>query len=133
MADFYEEMAVMARDLLKPSDLGGLGAKTGSIQYVRLTPGAPPTDPWLPPNPPVRTELPVRAHAFGISKELVGSMIENVSLIATDLYVICERIPDGYKQATDIIEIDGKDVTILGVQRIPAAGIASAYKFFVRK
>lgn len=122
----------MARDLLKPSDQGGLGARTGSIQYVRYVPGPPPAEPWLPPSPAVRTELDVRAQSFGISKELVGTPIENNVLIATDLYVICERIPDGY-QPTDVITIDGRDVTILGVQRIPAAGIASAVKFFIRK
>lgn len=132
MADFFDDMAAMARDILKPSNQGGLGARTGSIQYVRLTPGTPPTNPWDAPSPPVRTELDVRAQAFGISKELVGTMIENTALVATDLYVICERIPDGY-QPTDIIEIDGADVTILGVQRIPAAGIASAVKFFIRR
>lgn len=132
MTDFFDDMAAMARDLLKPSDQGGLGAKSGSIQYVRLTPGTPPVNSWDPPSTPVRAELDVRAQAFGISKELVGTMIENTALVATDLYVICERIPDGYKP-TDVIEIDGKDVTILGVQRIPAAGIASAVKFFVRK
>ena len=132
MADFFDDMAKMARDILKPSDQGGLGARTGSIKYVRITAGAQPANPWEPPNPPVRTELPVRAQAFGISQKLVGTPIENTVLIATDLYVICERIPDGYKP-TDVIEIDGKDVTILGVQRIPAAGVASAVKFFVRK
>lgn len=132
MTDFFDDMAAMARDILKPSDQGGLGAKSGSIAYLRANPVTPPTNPWDPPAPTSWTELDVRAQAFGISKELVGTMIENTALVATDLYVICERIPDGYKP-TDIIEIDGKDVTILGVQRIPAAGIASAVKFFVRK
>lgn len=132
VADFFDRMAGVATRLLKPSDQGGLGARTNSIKYVRLTPGAAPSQPWEPPNPPVRTELPVRAQSFGISQKLVGTPIENTVLIATDLYVICERIPDGY-QPTDVIEIDGKDVTILSAQRIPAAGIASACRFFVRK
>lgn len=132
MADFYEEMATMARDLLKPSNLGGLGAKTGSIKYVRFTAGPPPVNSWDPPSTPVRNELNVRAQSFGINKKLVGTEIGNTALIATDLYVICERIPDGY-QPTDVIEIDGRQVVILGTERIPAAGIASAVKFYVRK
>lgn len=132
MADFYEEMAVMARDLLKPSDKGGLGAKAGSIAYLRANPVTPPANPWEPPAPASWTELDVRAQSFGISKELVGTQVENTTLIATDLYVICERIPDGYKP-TDVIEIDGQSTVILGIKRIPAAGIASAVKFFVRK
>ena len=131
VADFFDEMAKMARDVLKPSDQGGLGARTGSIKYVRLTPAAP-GNPWEPPGTPTRTEIPVRAQAFGMNKQLVGTQIENNVLMATDLYVICERIPNGYDPA-DIIEIDGVDVTILGVQNIPAAGIVSAVKFFVRR
>lgn len=125
-------MAATASRLLKPSDQGGLGARTGSIKYVRVAPGPPPANPWDPPSTSARTELPVRAQAFGISQKLVGTPIENTALIATDLYVICERIPDGY-QPGDAIEIDGKDVTILSVQRIPDAGTISAIKFIVRK
>lgn len=132
VADFFDEMAKMARDVLKPSNQGGLGARTGSISYVRYVAGPPPANSWEPPTPPVKTTLPVRAHSFGISKQLVGTQIDNTTLIATDLYVICERIPDGY-QPTDVIEIDGKTVTTLSVTRIPAAGIASAVKFIVRK
>lgn len=125
-------MAKMARDVLKPSNQGGLGARTGSIAYVRYVPGSAPVNPWDAPGEPTRTKLAVRAHSFGISKQLVGTQIDNATLVATDLYVICERIPDGYQPA-DVIEIDGKEVTILSVTRIPAAGIASAVKFIVRK
>lgn len=132
MVDFYDEMATMARDLLKPSDQGGLGARTGSISYLRANPVTPPSNPWEPPAPVSFTELDVRAQSFGISKQLIGTEIGNTALIATDLYVICERIPDGYKP-TDVIEIDGQSVMILGVERIPAAGVASAVKFFIRR
>lgn len=132
MADFFDEMAATARALLKPSDQGGLGARTGSVKYIRYVPGPPPSQPWEPPSPAVPTTLDVRAQAFGMSKQLVGTEIANTTLMATDLYVICERIPDGYKP-TDVIEIDGVETTILGVQRIPASGVISAIKFFVRK
>ena len=125
-------MAEMARDILLPSDQGGLGARTGSISYLRANPSVPSGSPWEPPAPVSWTELDVRAQSFGISKQLIGTEIGNTAMIATDLYVICERIPDGYKP-TDVIEIDGESVMVLGVERIPAAGIASAVKFFIRR
>lgn len=131
MADFFDEMAAVARDLLKPSDQGGLGARAGAIKYVRYTPGTPPVNPWDPPNPPTPVELPVRAQSFGINKRLIGTEIANTVIMATDKYVICERIPDGY-QPTDVIEIDGAPTTIISVERIPAAGVISAIRFIVR-
>lgn len=132
MSDFFDDMALMARDLLKPSNQGGLGARTRSISYLRANAPTPPENPWEPPAPVSWTELDVRAQSFGISKQLIGTEIGNTAMIATDLYVICERIPDGY-QPTDVIEIDGEKVMILGVERIPAAGVASAVKFFIRR
>ncbi len=132
MSDFYDRAAATATRLLRPSDQGGLGARTGSISYLRANPAVPPANPWEPPAPTSWTELDVRAQSFGISKQLIGTEIGNTAMIATDLYVICERIPDGY-QPTDVIEIDGQSVMILGVERIPAAGVASAVKFFIRR
>ena len=82
--------------------------------------------------PPVMTELPVRAQSFGIGKELVGTEIENTVLIATDQYVITERIPGGYQPA-DIIMLDGVATVILSVQKIPAVGVHSAVRFIVRR
>ena len=131
MADFFDEMAAMARDLLKPSDQGGLGARAGAIKYVRYTPWTPPVNPWDPPNPPTPVELPVRAQSFGINKRLIGTEIANTVIMSADKYVICERIPDGY-QPTDVITIDGAPTTILSVERIPAAGVISAIRFIVR-
>lgn len=131
MADFFDDMAAVARDLLKPSNQGGLGARAGAIKYVRYTPGTPPANPWDPPSTPVRTELAVRAQSFGVHKRLIGTEIANTVIMATDKYVICERIPDGY-QPTDVIEIDGAPTTILSVERIPAAGVISAIRFIVR-
>ena len=131
MSDFFDDMAAMARDILLPSDQGGLGAKTGAIKFYRLT-ASMPVNPWDPPSTPTKTELTgIRAQAFGIGKELVGTAIENTVLVATDLKVVCERISGG-RQPTDVIEIDGKPVTILAVKDIPEAGTVSAHVFFVR-
>lgn len=49
---FYEDMAQTARDLLAPTDAGGLGQ--GTIALVRYVPGAPSANPWDPPATPSR-------------------------------------------------------------------------------
>ena len=53
-------------------------------------------------------------------------------LVATDRYVLSERIEGGFRPGLDEISIDGIVVQILGVQRFPEAGEISAMKFFVR-
>lgn len=131
MSDFFDDMAGVAAELLLPSDLGGLGAATGSIVFVRFTPVAP-TNPWETPPDPVREELTVRAQAFGVGKELVGAPVENGGqIVAGDMYVISERISGGWSVGMGI-ELDGRMTTVLSVKRIPEAGIVSAYKFIVR-
>lgn len=150
MADFFDEMAVMARDLLRPSDQGGLGAKTGSLKYVRIAPGAPPTNEWEPDPEPVRFELPIRGQSFGIGKELVGTEIENTVLVSSDLYVVAPVIFEGLGvhnwwtyyflptgsdsvNVSHVIELDGVAVIIVSVEKIPAVGTTSALRFIVRK
>lgn len=130
MTDFFDDMASMVYDLLAPSDQGGPGAV--GVKYIRYTPAATPVNPWEPPAAPTATVIPIRAQAFGISKELVGTAIEGNVLVATDEYVISERIPGGY-QVGDVIELDGVPVTILSVRRFPVAGVHSAVKFIVRR
>lgn len=130
MADFYSEMADFARDILSPAAAGGLGQ--GKIEIVRYTPGSPPTDPWDPPNPPTLTRTPLKGAARGVSEQLVGTEVApGVQLRATDLIVIVAPWGGQY-MATDELEIDGAPYTVMRVDRIPAAGIVSAFRFFVR-
>ena len=122
-------MAGVARDLLLPSDQGGMGAESGSVTFVRYTAVAA-AEPWLPPPEPTRVELDVRAQVFGVGKELVGTPVPNGGqIVSTDLMVIAERVD---YEPGDVIELDGTAATILSVRRVPEVGVVSVVKFIVR-
>lgn len=127
--DFYTQMAGVARDLLAPTSRGGLGQ--GKIELVRYV-DTPPVNPWDAPSPPTRTATTLNGAARGVSKEMIGAPVDNGGqIVATDLVVIVAPWGGQYAPA-DVLEIDGKPVTILSVSNIPAAGIVSAIRFIVR-
>lgn len=129
MADFYAEMAQMARDLLAPTSQGGLGQ--GKIELTRVTPGVvDPDRPWDPVEPITQTE-PVRGAVRGISKELVGTELGGTVLLASDRVAICE-VPSITYTAGDVLTVDGRPVHVIAFEKIPAAGVTSAVKFFLR-
>lgn len=129
MADFYAEMATMARDLLAPTSAGGLGQ--GQIVLTRIIQGTPdPATPWIPPTEAQESET-IRGAVRGVSKELVGTEVGGTVLVASDRQAICE-VPAMAYTAGDILSIDGVPVMILSVSNIPAAGVASAVRFVIR-
>ena len=129
MTDFYTEMGAVATELLSPTSSGGLGQ--GSITLVKYTAVAP-AEPWLPPPSPIEARVPLLGAARGVGKDLIGVSVENGGqIVATDLMVIVAPFAGGV-DPTDVLEIDGAPVTILSVQRVPEAGITSAWKFVVR-
>lgn len=128
MADFYSEMAAMARGLLAPTSQGGLGQ--GEIVLTRKTPGTPGPNPWDPVEPITQSET-LRGAVSGVSQELVGTEMGGAVILSSDRQAIC-AVPTLQYQAGDVLSVDGVPVNILGVQRIPAAGIAAAVKFVIR-
>lgn len=129
MVDFYTEMAGVATSILSPTSQGGLGQ--GKIELVRYADN-PPANAWDPPRPPTRTATLLKGAARGVSKEMIGAPVQNGGqIVATDLVVIVAPWGGQYAPA-DVLEIDGKPVTILSVSNIPAAGIVSAIRFIVR-
>lgn len=129
MADFYDDLAAMASDLLAPTSSGGLGQ--GVIELIRVTPGvADPDKPWLPVDPTEQTEL-LKGAVKGVSSELVGTEAGSAVILASDREVICAP-PTMQYQAGDLLSVDGVRVNILSVERIPAAGTVSAVKFIIR-
>lgn len=125
MADFYQEMRQMTRDLLAPTSSGGLGQ--GHIQLQR--PDVDSDDPWAPGTPLVET---IRAAVRGIDKRMVGVEVGGTVLVASDQVAICE-VPDmGYKAGDELV-VDGRPVQILAYEPIPAAGITSAVRFIIRR
>lgn len=130
MADFYSDMADMARDLLAPTSEDGLGQ--GSIVLVREVPAAPGTNPWDPPAPSTYTRTTLNGAARGVSKELVGLSVDNGGqIVATDKQVVVAPW-DGSYEPGDVLEIDGSPVTVLKVENIPAAGTICAVRFIAR-
>lgn len=128
MADFYQEMADMVRDLLSPTSAGGLGQ--GAITLVRVVQTPNPTQPWDSPTKSTLTET-LKGAVSGIDRRLVGTEAGGVVLLESDRIAICE-VPAMAYQAGDVLQVDGVPVHILSVERIPAAGITAAVQFIIR-
>ncbi len=129
MADFYADMAKMARGLLAPTSQGGLGQ--GVITLTQSTPGTPdPLEPWKPVTPTTQT-ITLRGAGRGGAARLGGPEGGGAVLLATDRQAITEVPPIEYT-AGDTLTVDGVGMKILAVERIPAAGTPSAVKFFIR-
>lgn len=126
---FYDDMGEMARDLLAPDAEGGLGQ--GTITLTHAIPGVPdPAKPWEPVEPTTQTET-LRGAVRGISAQLVGTAVGDTVLVATDRVATC-AVPSIEYTAGDTLTVDGKGMNVLAVEKIPAAGVTSAVKFFIR-
>lgn len=129
MSDFYSDLATMARDLLAPTKAGGLGQ--GSISLTSITPGTPdPAKPWEPVSPTTTTQT-LRGAVKGVSSKLIGVEVGGTVIVATDREAITEVPSIAYK-AGDLFSVDGKEVRVISVQPIPAAGVVSAVKWIIR-
>lgn len=124
-------MAQAARELLAPTNDGGLGQ--GEIALVRYVPGPPPANPWDPPAAPEREVTILDGAARGVGKELIGAPVENGGqIMATDLTVIVAPWGGEYAPG-DVLTVDDASVTVLKVENIPAAGAVCAVRFVVRR
>lgn len=129
MSDFYTDMGDFVRNILGATSEGGLGQ--GEIALKRITKVTPdPTKPWEPVFPQVTTQK-LRGAVKGIDAKMVGVEVGGTVLLATDREAITE-VPSIEYQAGDILSIDGFDVNVIAVKPIPAAGIRSAVKFYIR-
>lgn len=127
MADFYSQMAEMTRDLLSPTSQNGLGQ--GKIELTKIT-ALPPDNPWDEPTTTERT-VQIKGAVRGIDAKLIGVEMDGMVLLASDRVAITEVPPVEY-QAGDTLSIDGKPVHVISVEKIPAAGVTSAVKFYIR-
>jgi hypothetical protein len=129
MSDFYQDMQKMARDLLAPTSSNGLGQ--GTLVLTSITPGTPdPTKPWEPVTPQTTT-LTLRGAVKGVSSKLIGVEVGGTVIVATDKEAITEVPSIAYK-AGDLFSVDGKEVRVLSVQPLPAAGTACAVRWVIR-
>lgn len=119
MSAFYRRMKTNVADKL----LGQFSQ--GTVFLVRRTTVAG-TNPW---DDPVITEVkyPMNVSARGVSNEYV----DGVTILASDIQ-LTTTVPDVVPVAGDIIEIDGKNYSLVQPFPIPAAGFTVAYKLVVR-
>jgi hypothetical protein len=130
MADFYAEMAQVAASLLAPTSDGGLGQGTVTLsRSVRVDP----VNSWDEPTFTWATQT-LRASVRGVSAKMVGLPAgepENGVIVASDRVATCAVPAAGYSVG-DLMAIDGRPVTVLQFENIPAAGTPSAVRFVVR-
>lgn len=130
MVDIYDRMQATARRLLAPTNQGGLGQ--GDIRLVRYVPAALGPHPWSPPAPPTRQVTKLYGAARGVTKELIGAPVQTGGqIVATDMVVTVAPWGGDYDPA-DVLEIDGRPVTVLKVEDLPAAGTVCAVRFVAR-
>lgn len=127
MADFYAQMAAMTRDLLSPTSQNGLGQ--GKIELSR-TETVPGDNPWDEPTT-TQTTIEIKGAVRGVDTRLVGVEVGGTVLLASDRMAITE-VPSMEYKAGDTLSVDGKPVHVIAVEKIPAAGITSAVRFFLR-
>ena len=129
MSDFYQEMQQMARDLLAPTSARGLGQ--GTLVLTSITPGTPdPLEPWKPVTPKTTTQT-LRGAVKGVSSKLIGVEVGGTVIVSTDREAITEVPSIAYK-AGDLFSVDSKEVRVISVQPIPAAGTVSAVRWIIR-
>ena len=129
MSDFYSDLATMARDLLAPTSVGGLGQ--GTLVLTSITPGTPdPLEPWKPVTPQTTTQT-LRGAVKGVSSKLIGVEVGGTVIVSTDREAITE-VPNIAYKAGDLFIVDGKEVRVISVQPIPSAGTVSAVRWIIR-
>ena len=129
MSDFYSDLATMARDLLAPTSVVGLGQ--GTLVLTSITPGTPdPLEPWKPVTPQTTTQT-LRGAVKGVSSKLIGVEVGGTVIVSTDREAITE-VPNIAYKAGDLFSVDGKEVRVISVQPIPSAGTVSAVRWIIR-
>jgi len=118
MSQFYDRMRATATKLLTTY-------KQGTVEIGRpvVTPGA---NPWDAPTTATDWTA-LNAVARGVSQALV----DGTQVLASDLMILV-AVSDYAYQVSDLIRLDGKQVAIVRVDQIPAAGDPVVIRFIVR-
>lgn len=114
---FYADMQGVATELLGEF-------KQGVVEYIE--PGEGGGDPWNP-EPGEDTPYPVDAAVKGVSQEY----IDGTYVLATDLEAIMS-VFDVEPSNKGRLSVDGKELQIVKVMKIPAAGTTVAWRLIVR-
>jgi hypothetical protein len=120
---FYDEMAEMVTELLQPDADGGLGQGEVTLSRITTAPGA---NEWTPG---VETTATYELNA--VVSSVADKFVDGTTIFATDRMVTC-NVPEIEILPGDILSIDGKPVMIVKTMRMPAAGVAVAWRIIVR-
>lgn len=124
MADFGQLQQGWSDQLL--AELG-----QGKFVLKHTEPGTvDPSAPWIPVVPVVTTE-DLLGSARGVSSQLVGTAVGDTVIVATDIAAITS-VPKGGYAAGDVMSLDGKDLMVIAVQRIPEGGVPAKVRFILR-
>lgn len=115
---FYSDLRNVASDLLREF-------AQGVVEVGRPVTVEGPEE-WSPPVTTIQWTR-INAVARGVSQKYV----DGASIVATDLQLTVD-FGDYNPAAGDRIRIDGKEVSVLRFDRIPAAGEVVATRVFVR-
>lgn len=99
--------------------------KQGTVNYIKLTPGAGPVD---EPGAATEVSTPLNATVRGVSFKYVQQGLA----VATDLMVTAGIVDGLTLDMRDYIEIDGVRTKIVQILPAPAAGTKVVWKFIVR-
>ena len=102
--------------------------KLGTIVLTRPGTETPGPNPW---DPPVVGD-PVEYEIDGVAKGVSAEFVDGTTILATDLQITCSVPPVVPSMETDTLTVDGRSMTLLRIDQIPAAGTPVAYRLFVR-
>lgn len=132
MSDFFQDMQAMVRDILKPSNLGGLG-QVGLELVTTITAGADPDQPWLTEDTEVR-EVIVGAATKATSEMVDGETVYTGDTIVTASLPLASewRLPSDDHRRLGISFNGRPPVTVVASYANPPAGVPVAIIFVVR-
>ena len=122
----YDDMQVAATDMLSEF-------KQGIVTLSRTTKGTiDPNEPFIPVAG-VTTVYTLNATVKAVSMKFISgqTFIDGTTILATDKEVTC-AIFAIEPEPGDIVTIDGAQMSIVKVMRIPGAGTAIVFKLIVR-
>lgn len=116
---FYDDMRAVADELLTEF-------AQGTVTLTRTTQTAA-ANAWDAP-----TESDESETLSAVVRGVTAQFVDGQEILATDLMATI-KVPATEPALADVVTIDGVPMTILRIDRIPAAGTVSAYRLFLRR
>lgn len=138
MADFYEEMAGVAAEMLAPASEGGLG-QTGVVLIRKRTAPPDPLKPWERAEVTEELETLKAAVSGAVSSSAGGALgfgVTGFAMLATDKVVVA-AVPamDWRMDGEGVLSVSVNDqrTAVVYVEAVPEAGTPVVIKFVLRE